>query len=421
MFDRVNDLSGSLMGHSNGDGDVDAGPFADLLDDGEQPQFALASDSVEHVTEGRTTTVQPDGGHDAYLVVTDQRVLVVLGDQPDVVEIEFDFLDIAKCTYRSGFLNSKLIIGHDEEEINFSPTDGDVESVEEYVARVADVYRSVETAISTAEGMLDELETQIRDDGTEDDSRLRMQSQLSEARHQATHYDIVPSEKLLNRIEEARTEFDRRYVTAWLERGETDLGRAQSAMEDEEFETLCDALRTGARAVSVLEDELEDIDACPENADERVETLADGIADLAATYATATANAYETAMDAEEPETAGTASLEAYRRLAAADDAEWEHTDELPDIDVGADLEAIASMTVQALEAHATALESAGEDSEAEDTESARESYEAAAQRLETARDVASRHGGVHADGIDARLDELAEKIERTEWQWGGN
>ena len=77
MFDRVND---AISGGS-GTGDVDAEHLGDLLRDGEELAHALANDgAIEHTQDGRTTTIEAGGDHGAYMLVTDERVLWVLGE-----------------------------------------------------------------------------------------------------------------------------------------------------------------------------------------------------------------------------------------------------------------------------------------------------------------------------------------------------
>ncbi|WP_158854688.1 PH domain-containing protein [Halorhabdus sp. CUG00001] len=437
MFERVNDLSGSLIGGNDSEAELDAGPFAALLDNGERPEHVLASDSVEHTTEGRTTTVEPEGDHDAYLVVTDERLLVVLGDQPEVVEIAFDFESVTTCKLKSGFLNTKLVVGHETESIHFAPTDGDPDRVTDYIQNVADVYRSVDRSIGAARDVIDTLESKIEGEtgqqrGTATQNlRLRARSQLSDARHQVssltdTHPlgdegDDVLAEKLEERIESVARECDRRYVAVWLDRGETDIERAEDALAGEEFEPFCGAYTTAVRALSRLREAIDDVEATPDNAGERIDSLADRVEGLDEQYVSATTKTFEVAREADRSDVAATRWLEAYRRINAASEAGWNRIDGIATLDVAVDLSSIAASTLEALETHAEQLETTGEQREDEDAEDAREQYERAVDRLRDAQSVAETASSIDADDYEKQIDAIKEKIDRTKWEWGGD
>ncbi|WP_181685716.1 PH domain-containing protein [Halorhabdus salina] len=438
MFEKVNDLSGSLIGGTDSEAELDAGPFAELLDNGERPKHVLASDSVEHTTEGRTTTVEPESDHDAYLVVTDERLLVILGDQPEAVEIDFDFESITTCHLKSGFLNTKLVVGHDEESIHFSPTEGDAETVTEYIQSVADVYRSVEQSISAARDVIDTLESQILGESeqrfattAQNDLRLRVRSQLSEARHHVSRLDDahplgnegddVLAKKLDERIESVARECDRRYVTVWLDRGETDIDRAEDRLVAEDFETFCRAYTTASRAVSTLREAIDNVESTPETAGERIDSLADRVEGLDEQYVSATTKTVEVAQEADQPDAAATRWLDAFRRISAASEAGWNRTDGVATLDVAVDLSSIAASTVGALETHAEQLETTGEKLEDEDAEDAREHYERAVDRLQEAQSVAETASSIDAADYEKQIDAIEEKIDRTKWEWGGD
>lgn len=253
MFDRVNDLSDSLI--EGGDGDVDLKPaaFAELLENGEQPQHVLASDGVEHETDGRTTTVEPDGDHAAYLLATDERVVIILGDQPEEAEIAFEMDAITTCDVDFGLLNETVVIGHDAESVTFSPTADDLETTATYVETVAETYRTVEGAIETAMDRLETLEERIRQDESTENRLVRTRSKLSEARHEAANAELAPREKLGDRVTEAEAEFERRYITTGLERSEKALETAESANKGD-YAEFCDAYTTAADTLASVDE-----------------------------------------------------------------------------------------------------------------------------------------------------------------------
>ena len=416
MLERLNDPSGPLFDVSGGEV-VASETLAAHLADREQPRHALLSDSIDHETQGRTTTVKPEGGHDAYLIATDERLLVILGDQPETVEIEFDLLSISRCNLKSGFLSTTLVVGHSDERIRFSPTDGDAETVTDYISQMADVYRSVESSLGSAMETLETLESRIREDGTEGDYYLRVQSQISEARHHATREDDVPEDRLLERIAQTNSEFDQRYASAWIDRAETELETAETAIEADDFEEFCAAFSTAVEAVSSVQETLDDLDSPPET-DTAVGTLTDRAEELKTTYLQAIPATQERATDADDAASAADAWLESYRRLAALEQSEWEPTLESRALPVS-DTESVAAKAVDALEAHAEELESAGEVALDEDAQQARDRFERAAERLRQAQEIAAAWESIEGADYETRLADIEEQIEVTEWEWG--
>jgi len=416
MFDRVNDLQDTLLGDSV-DIDVDADEFVDLLAESERPRHVLLSDSVEHETAERTTTVQPDGEHHAYLIVTDDRVLVVLGGDATTVEIEFDLPSISQCRLEDGFLSTTLVVGDGEESVSLSPTHGDAEAVEEYVSVLSEAFTSVEEAIAAAEEMTETLEARIREDGTMGYLRLEIESELSDAQYHATH-ETLPTDRLVRRVEAAEAEFQRRYAGAWLDRADRELDRAETALDDGEYATFCEAHATAADAMSSLADALSDVEEPPAAIVERIDAVEDRTATLAGAYVEATRDAFETATDADDPGTAATRWLETYRRLGAARDADWEAAEAPTDLPLS-ELESVAERTVEAVERHATALEEDGADALDADSERARESFQRAAERVRRARSITEEWPELDGEGYEERLADLEERIEVTEWEWG--
>jgi len=420
MFDRVNDLSDSLLGGGEENVDLDPTAFAELLPDGEQPQYVLASDSVEHETDGRTTTVEPDGDHAAYLLATDERVLIVLGDQPDEVEIAFDMADISTCDVQNGLLNTTLVVGHAAESVSFSPTAGDVEATNEYIANVAEAYRTVDEALETVRERLDALEASVQGDDNTENLLLRTRSKLSEARHHATHGDDLPEEKLRARVSETESQFQRRYIDVWLEHGEDALEDAEAAFEVDDHATFCELYTTAAQAVDALQNVPDTFDHLPDGAVDRIESLADAVDGIDDEYVEATRDALATARDASDPETAVSHWQAAYRRYEAAHEADWDGTADLPELSTESELAEIAENTVKAFVEYAETLEDEGENREDGDAEAARSLYEEAADQLREARDIAEEWAAIDDDDpFETQLATLEEKIDRTKWEWG--
>lgn len=420
MFDRVNDLSDSLIGGGEGDADLDPAAFAELLADDEQPQRVLASDSVEHETDGRTTTVKPDGDHAAYLLVTDERVVLVLGDQPNEVETSFDMSDISTCNRKRGLLGSTLVVGHDTESVSLSPTAGDAEATSEYVSRVSEAYQTVDETLETVRNRLGTLENSVKGDDDTEDLLLRTRSKLSEARHHATHKDGLPEEKLRERVGETEQQFQRQYIDVWLEHGEGALEDAKTAFEADDHTEFCERYAAAARAVDALKNGPETFESAPDGAMDRIEALADAVDRYDEEYVEAARDTRETARNASDSETAASHWLEAYRRYAAAHEAGWDQAGDLPELSTARELEAVAEHAVEALIEYAERLEDEGENRENDDADAAQALYEEASTHLREAQDIAEKWASVDgADTFETRLATLDEKIDRTKWEWG--
>lgn len=416
MFDSIQDLPDTVLGNVV-TADSVRGPVAELLEEHEQPRYALAGDSVEYATAERTTTVEPDGDHHAYLIATDDRVLVVLGERPSDSEIEFELRSVSRAAVDSGLLNTTLVVEQGEEAIRLSPTHGDPDAVAEYITVMAEAYADVEDAIASAKEMTEKLESQIREGGTIGYLRLQIQSELSDARYSATH-EKVHTDRLLEKIETAESTLNRRYVDAWVDQVSDALERAETTLDENEYTAFCEAYVTAVDALSSLRDVLADLDDPPGEVSDEVDDKANAVEGLAEAYVESTRNAYERATAAADPEVTATCWLETYRRVTAAREADWETTADSVDLPLS-EIESIAEATVDALERHADTLQAAGERALDDDVSEARRYFEQAVARIRRAQEIVEAQAAGDSSAYDQRLAELEEKIEVTEWEWG--
>ncbi|WP_135666201.1 hypothetical protein [Halorhabdus rudnickae] len=430
MFDRVNELSASLIGGSGGDTDLSEDTFIELLRDDEHPLHVLIGGNVEHETGGRTTTVEPDGDHAVYLIVTDERVMIVLGVQPDTVEIEFKLSTVKRCTAQSGLLNKTLVVDGDEETIRFSPTGGDLEAVEDYVEQASDIHQDVGDALQTATDRFDTLESKIRDEGAGSNLWLRIQSSLSEARSYTTNVGTqhplesdaneVTLDRLLHRVEDVQRDLQRRYVEAWLERGRAQLAQARDAREADDHASFCVSYTNAVEAAATLRNAIDRLEQLPQQAADEIEAFTGELDGFDRSYVGETRDVLDRAREEDDPETTAKCWYEAYRRYDAARAAAWDQTDGLPKLEAEKELDSIAPATVQALVEHADVLEEMGEDREDDDVEEARKYYERATERLRTAETIVEGHDADFDDrSFEGRIERLEEQIGRTKWEWG--
>ncbi|WP_136688182.1 hypothetical protein [Halorhabdus amylolytica] len=351
------------------------------------------------------------------MIATDDRVLVVLGEQPSDCEIEFELRSVSRAAVNSGLLNTTLVVEQGEKSLRLSPTHGDAEGIAEYITVMSEAYSDVEDAIASAEEMTEELESKVRESGTIGYLRLQIQSELSDARQSVTR-EKVHTDRLLERVEAADKELNRRYTDAWINRINDTMGRAETALEQNEYTAFCEAYVEAVDALASLRDVLADLNAPPREVADEVTEKANEVDQLAETYVESIRNAHEHATESDDPEETANAWLETFRRVTAARKADW--GTEVDSIDFPfSKIEPIAEATVNALERHAETLQTAGERALDTDTAEARSYFEQAVARIRRAQEITETHPVGDSSTFDRRLEELQEKVEVTEWEWG--
>ena len=418
MFDSIQELPDTVLGNATTT-DTLSGPVAELLDDHEQPRYVLAGDSVEYTTAERTTTVEPDDGHHTYLIATDDRVLVVLGEQPADSAVAFELRSVSRAEVDSGLLNTTLVVEQGAESIRLSPTHGDPEAVADFISGMAEAYADVDDAISAAEEMTEELESTVREGGSIGYLRLQLNSELSDARSSATQ-EHVRTDRLLERVETVETELNRRYVDAWVDHLSDTIEQAEAALDGDDYRAFCESYVTAVEALSSLRDVLTNLDDPPGDVTDVVDEKANAVDQLAETYVESTRSAYERATAADDPAETAESWLETYRRVMAAYEADWESTTDSTELPLS-EIESIADATVDAVERHADTLQTAGERALDDDATTARSHFQEATARIRRAQEIVETGPADARSPYDQRLEELEAKVNVTEWEWGGD
>jgi len=414
MSNRISELSNKSL--SNGVGpsadEFDGGPLAELLDSREAIQHVHAGSSgIDHTTNGRSTSIEPGRGTTAYMVVTNRHVYYVLGDEPGSAEVTFRHADITTAELKSGLLSSTVFVKTADSSVRFKPADSsEGEVVADYVSRMAQAWGEFDGALKDARATIADIEQRLNNG--KETSRLvqAARSYISNAHHAATYEDDAPTEMMTDLIEPVETELDQLCVAIDTEQIEVLLDDAREAKASGDHET---AFKTLAEAHSTI-------------ADGR-KAVTDGgvletINELGSTYdelVTMTFEDAETACHrgqrAEDPGDAVEAWREARQRYQAALSAEWDGEASVSAEALRFQLAWVTQHLIDAHVAHADALEA---DAPQHDDETER--YERAKDRLKRARELASQHTFATATISTKRLDELDEKIELGEWQWGG-
>ena len=419
MFDRVTDLSENLTGGS-GSSEADPGPLADLLADDEQLAHVLANDgTIQYTKDGRETTVEPSGDHDAYALVTDSRLLFVLGDQPEEVEIEIEMTDLTASHVRSGLLSSKLVVKTDDEEVVFDPGEGDLEAAEDFIDRVGDCWVDMRSAFAQARAEMADFEERCANGREPREMALSAKSHLSSARHAAMREDEAPAEKIRARINKVEVELERRRVGAWLERAETNVDQIADAREDGTWdEDALVALADAAEAVDRARETVEDSDHPPEDVEERLATLTDRVDSLTDEFLADVETGIAEARAAGDHLDAADCWDTVAERYRAALDADWGDVAGLSTEAIEYQLAWVDAKRVTALREHARECEREGDADD--DSDRAQDRFEAAEQSLERALELTQSSAAGSADELEDAIDRVEEKkLEQSGWEFG--
>jgi len=415
MFDRVNDaISGG------GSGEVDAEHLDGLLRDGEELQHALANDgTIEHTEDGRTTTIESGGGHGAYMLVTDERVLWVLGDQPDEAEIAFELTRLQTSHVRKGLINSKLEIQTYDETVVFDPDEGDGEEAEDYIDNVGSSWADMSAALAQARDAIAAYEDACQRGADPNQHALAARSHFSKARRCATREDRAPEQKIRAETQTVVEELAHTRVNSWLDRAESQYETVETALEEGRYGDACEAYVDAAEAIEDAGDAIDDVDDVPEGAESRLDAVETDLRDAGERFLDDAAGRCETALDAEEVTVAVDAWEEAFDRYRAATDAGWNGHAPVSEDALEYQLTWVTAGLLEAMSAHAAALEREGDD--ADDTDEAGDRYEDAEAWFERARDLARERPRHDADDYEAGRDRVEEKrLESAGWEFGG-
>jgi len=418
MFDRVNDLSDSLTGGSESE-EVDPGELPGLLGDDEEPVYALANGgSIEHTRDGRTTTVEPSGDENAYVVVTDERILYVLGDQPDEAEIEIDMADFTASHVKKGLLSSKLQVKTYDEEVLFAPDEGDMEATEAYIDTVATCWADMDAALRGARNAISEFEEACASGKTGQNRFLDAKSNLSKARRCASREDEAPEGKMRARVEAVKTEIEHRYVEAWLDRTAERREALDAAVEEGRYVDACEVYVEATTAAENARDALEKVDDAPEGTAGRLDDLESAVRATGESFLDAADAECETALTAEEPEVAVESWEDAFDRYRAAIDAGWNGQAPVDSAAIEFQLTWVTSSLLDALGSQASMLEAEAED--CDDDDRAQEYYDEAIEYVERAAEFAGEHPEHDPEEFESEAERIEDaKLDRSGWEFG--
>jgi len=411
MLNRISELSRKrLRGSTAAASELGTGPLESLVDADETVQYVLTSASgIEHTTDGRTTTIEPEGDHAAYAVVTDHRLCVVLGDDPTTAEITVELGAVERTERRDGLLSTTLVFRTDDAEITFEPSDSEqADAAERYVDRVGSCWSDLDTTLDGARDALAEFEAAIEAGSEADRLRQQVRSRLSKAHHCATRADDAPTAEMQARIRPVEERLERLCRAAETDEIEALLDDGREAADADEHEATCDALVAAHEAITDARGVVDD-----DEVQARLDEFDRRCSDIAETFLDDAEAAYHDALGADNPAAAVDAWDDALGRYRAALAADWDGVGRVSADALRFQLAWVVQRLVDALTEAAAELEAEGDHHDDADR------YEAALDRLERARTLATEHPHATGGAFDERIETLDEKIERAQWQWG--
>jgi hypothetical protein len=413
MFDRISDVSNKSNGEMPADLATDEGPLAALLNESESIAHVVpGSGGIDHTTEVRSTSFEPSGSQKAYMLVTDETVYFVLGDAPESAEVSLSHVDVTMAELKSGLLSTTILVKTAEEAVRFKPADGDqAEVAVDYVSRLASIWDDFVDALAEARETVDEIENRL-ESGKETSRLVRSaRSYISNARHAATHDDDAPTETMDDLIDPVESKLDRLCTAIDTTQIESLLEDAREAKAENDHESAFSALAEAHTTIEKGRKAVTDGGAL-----ETINELGSTYDELVTmTFKDAEAACHE-GQSASDPGEAVEAWRMARERYQAALSAEWDGEASVSAEALEFQLAWVTQRLIDSLLEHGDALEAAGDEQD-----SGVEQYERAKTQLERARELAAHHAHATAPVTTERIEELNEKVELSEWQWGNS
>ena len=418
MLNNLRTISNRMGGDDDGGASVEA--LEPILREEETVRFLLqSSKGMEHTTDGRSTTVEPTDGHKAYAIVTDFRVLFLVGSDAEEpsVDIEVDLGSVRLVQAKEGLLSSTLIVSEPDTKVEFVPSDGPpLSEVADYIERIGEAWADLEESLeATREGM-DLFRDRLRDGGDAHDALTRARSRLSNAQYHATKHDDAPVEQMQGRLGAVEADLAELPVAARLDVVEDQLSAARST--DSLVEAV-DALNEAADSLAEARTARQQADEVADDAsDERLTAVSDELDELAGAILDDAEADCHSALAAEDPAEAAEHWARATDQYRAMIEAGWDGPAGVGEQALRYQLAWVVGGRIDALARRAGAIEAAADDL-GDDDDEATDRYERALSVLETARDLADEHPHADADRLADRIADLEEKKEVSEWQWG--
>lgn len=281
-------------------------PLAAHLDDDEEPQYVLRNKKQGFTIDRPDGTEEygPIGRYSGLSVVSDVRVLFVVGGRDKDRTVSVDMADVAAVHADDGVLGGVLVLETGDDVAYRFPCKGDLDDVVEYLDAATGIWRSAHKRVERAEQQLDKLREFF--DSGDVDVVLAAVGEVRETLD-AARDEAAPLPAARDHVDERADGVEERLATlerrAYAEQAEQARERAHVRWDDHEYEAAFDHLDDAADAYesAATVDGDEPDDALLER---RQETLDDERARLASAPVERAEHAVEVATAAENPDAA---------------------------------------------------------------------------------------------------------------------
>lgn len=421
MFNRVSKISKkTLASHTSLAGaDLEESAVGGIVEPAETVQYVVESaDGIQHTADDRTTTIESGTGS-AWLIVTNRRLYVVVGNAPDEAEVSFELGDITRPQMRDGFLSSTVTMATPSGHIEFDPVDADAASEAlDYVDRIGSAWAELLDSLAAAREGIEDVRETLEDGGDARTEYQRASSRISKAYHNATHDEAAPTELMEAVIEPVEEDLESLPVGSEFEGIETSVSEARNALDDDDYEAAVAAIVEAYDAIFAERERREDFsqeDLADGSEFAQVSEAADEVARAILDEAEA---ACHRALDAEGPDDAIAAWEAALDRYRTAIDGGWDGPGGVSVTALRFQVAWVIGNLIDALAERAAKREATGDAAE-DGSDEAADHYEAAHEDLVRAQAMASEHPHADASAFADAIDRLDEKVERAEWEWG--
>jgi hypothetical protein len=389
-------------------------PLAAYLDDGEEPQYVLRNKKrgVRIERPAGTEAVTPDGRYSTLALVSDVRVLFVVGGQSGDRAISVALSDLVDVRTDDGMLGGTLVLDTVDDERYRFPCRGDIDHVADYLDAAVGVWARAEKLVDRAQEQHERL-TEAFESGDIDVVLAAVDDAtgtLDRAREEA---DALASAKARISERAAAVESDLRELErrAHAEQAEQLRERVHVRWDDGEYELAFDHLDDAAAAyeAAMAIDAGRPSDELLERRGETLESERERLADAPVDKAD---QAAEVAAASDDPGAAIDWWETALDRYETALSLDWGREDRRFNGDperIRAELVRAAESLVEAYCDLAREHIEAGDDALGSEPETAATAYEFAAEAVEEGASVARERAPDAMDEVAVLREALEE------------
>lgn len=411
---------------AGGSGDTTAGEYLretdirDYFERTETVQFLLSNEKkgIKHERDGETKHVTPGSDYSAVAAITDERVLLAVGDSadeehPDVDrDVSLPYTEIRSVETSRGMLKSRLTITARTSDRYHFLLGGreDLEEAAECIRRGISYWIGVDQRLEKAKDHLSTIEELLESGQPREATAAYKKTRelLNEAATLASEYRSG-THAMHRRIDQLETRLTMTELRGHRTRGHQLVASAESARSQGNYRQAHDdyaaALDQYERTTALAEEtdyhERDEIES-------EHESVQNAVGQLESEPLREAVNACEAAVESDDPSVdAWEGALEA-THSALAISLRYERFDGEPET-LRFQVEWAAANLIDARTRRAETAEKRGD--ETADEEAAREAYEQAHNDFAAAHDVASEFRAGDDDGLAASRDRVADKI----------